>query len=138
MADVDFSITSAAPCPYLDMKTISKVIAALSVVVTLAVPSIASAEALAAKGTISSLETNTPSADAYLQYHGRMFVVTGSKGATSTAEYRWGGTSCGTRTLTEGQVAMLQRALESGTPITPRIQDGQGDVKCIVGFTIAP
>ncbi len=120
------------------MKAISKVIAALSVVVTLAVPSIASAEALGPKGTITALETNTQSADMYLAYHGRMFVMTGSKGATTTAEYRWGGTSCGTRTLTEAQVAMLQRALESGTPITPRIQDGQGDLKCIVGFTLSP
>ena len=120
------------------MKAISKLTAALSVVVTLAVPSIASAEALGTKGTISSLETNTQSADMYLAYHGRMFVLSGSKGATTTAEYRWGGTSCGTRTLSEGQVAMLQRALESGTPVTPRWQDGQGDVKCIVGFTIAP
>jgi hypothetical protein len=53
------------------------------------------------------------------------------------AEYRWGGTSCGSRTLPDSHVAMLQRALErQGTIVQPRFQIGQGDLKCLVGFNL--
>jgi hypothetical protein len=111
---------------------------ALVITATIAVPSVAFADEVGARGTVSSLEVNTAAGDTYLQYHGRIMVLTGNKNTTSTAEYRWGGTSCGSRTLTENQVAMLQRALESGTPIMPRFQNGQGSTKCLVGIAIAP
>ncbi len=85
-------------------------------------------------GPVVALSTNTNSADQYLQYHGRMFVKN-TNGALD--EYRWGGTSCGSRTLTEAELAMLQRALErKNMMIEPRSQDGQGQTKCLVGFTL--
>jgi hypothetical protein len=86
------------------------------------------------KGTVTALEINHSTSDTYLQHHGRVFVVTG----TRSAEYRWGGVACGSRTLTENLVTMLQRALESGTPIAPRYKDGQGGTRCLVGFTLSP
>jgi hypothetical protein len=87
-------------------------------------------------GTVIDLEVHTPSADTYLQHHGRVVIMSG-KFNTNT-EYRWGGTSCGTRTLSDAMVALLQRALESGTPIVLRFQIGQGMAKCLVGFKFAP
>lgn len=92
------------------------------------------AEDLGPKGTVTALEINHLTSDAHLQHHGRVFVATGKR----ISEYRWGGVACGSRTLTENLVTMLQRALESGTPIVPRYQAGQGQTLCLVGFTLSP
>lgn len=99
-----------------------------------ALPSLAHAspDALGARGTIVELETIDPDADTYLQFHGRVVIVAG----TRSSEYRWGGTSCSNQTLSEHHVAMLQRALESATAITPRYILGQGSNKCLAGFTL--
>ena len=86
-------------------------------------------------GALVGLDVNTTSADTYLEYHGRMFVK--NDGGTLD-EYRWGGVSCGSRLLTEDQITMLQRALTSKKmTIETRTQAGQGDAKCLVGFTRA-
>ena len=86
-------------------------------------------------GALVGLEVNTTSADTYLQYHGRTFVK--NDGGT-VDEYRWGGISCGSRVLTEDQVAMLQRALSAKKmTIETHTQAGQGNVKCVVGFSLA-
>ena len=86
-------------------------------------------------GSLVALDVNTPSADTYLQYHGRLFVKDADG---NLGEYRWGGISCGSRVLTEDQVALLQRALNNKKmAIEPRTQDGQGIVKCVVGFILA-
>ena len=86
-------------------------------------------------GSLAGLDVNTGSADTYLQYHGRLFV----KNADGNLdEYRWGGVSCGSRVLTEDQLALLQRALNNKKmTIEPRTQDGQGISKCLVGFKLA-
>lgn len=85
-------------------------------------------------GILVALQENTQSADAYLQYHGRMFVKVGKD---TLSEYRWGGTSCGSRTLEENEVAMLQRALErKNMTIKPLSQSGQAQSQCLVGFTL--
>lgn len=86
-------------------------------------------------GPIVALQLNTPSGDAYLQYHGRMFV----KSATGVDEYRWGGTSCGSRVLTDTQFAAVQRAFDNKQlRIRPIYQDGQASTLCVVGFTMIP
>jgi hypothetical protein len=82
-------------------------------------------------GTASDLELLTPSADTYLQYNGRLVVQVN----TITEEYRWGGTSCGSRTLSADNVRALVATVNAGGQITPRYQLGQGDVRCLVGFT---
>jgi hypothetical protein len=94
----------------------------------------ATADDIGEVGSIVSLDVFTTPADTYLQYHGRMFVKR-SDGVLD--EYRWGGTSCGSRTLTEGQWAALQSALNhKKMTITPTSQDGQGPSKCLVGFSL--
>jgi hypothetical protein len=86
------------------------------------------------RGSLVSLELNTDSADTYLQYHGRMFV----KNVDGVLdEYRWGGTSCGSRTLTEPQFLALQAAANKKNMfVDPRFQNGQGNSKCLVGFNL--
>lgn len=92
------------------------------------------ADAVGSAGLVSQLEINTTSADAYLAYHGRLVVAA----KNGSAEYRWGGTGCGTRVLTDAQVAVLQRAFDSAMKVQPRYQPGQGNILCLVGVTITP
>lgn len=94
----------------------------------------ASADDTGLVGSIAALEVYTTSADTYLQNHGRMFVKN-SDGDVD--EYRWGGTSCGTKVLTEAHVAALQAAQNNKKmTIEPRSQDGPGIIKCLVGFRL--
>ena len=82
-------------------------------------------------GEIASVTLLTPSADNYVQYHGRMFVLEADDTLT---EYRWGGTSCGSKVLSESQVARLMDL--STAPymrITPVWENGAGSTICLVG-----
>ncbi|QYJ80051.1 hypothetical protein [Shewanella acanthi] len=80
------------------------------------------------------LEVNTKSADTYLQYHGKALTKVGTG---VYEEYRWGGTSCGLRVLAAEEVLMLQGALDNpNVKVAMRYQDGQGQSKCIVGFSL--
>ena len=98
------------------------------------VPATAHADETGTAGTVDKIEINTPSADAYLQYHGRVILQWGKNG-NNKAEYRWGGTSCGTRVITPDLIEVLVDAARRGNVyITPRFQPGQGDAKCLVGF----
>jgi hypothetical protein len=108
----------------------------IAVLASLAISSVAVADdAEGIPGTLTVLEVNTTSADAYLGSHGRIVIASG-KNLGNKDEYRWGGVACGTRVMPESMVAMLQRALESGTQILPRYQTGQGDLRCLVGFKL--
>ena len=87
-------------------------------------------------GPLAGLEVFTTSADGYLSYHGRV-LVKNSLGALD--EYRWGGTSCGLRLLSEAQVGALQAALNTKNMfLRPAYQLGQGDLRCLVGFLLVP
>lgn len=99
-----------------------------------AMPATALADETGSAGSVQIVEINTPSADTYLQYHGRVIVKTGK---ANTAEYRWGGTSCGSRTVDADLVQVLiQASRNADVVVTPRFQAGQGDVKCLVGLTV--
>lgn len=99
----------------------------------LAIPLTANAaDATGPEGQAKTIQINTPSADVYLQYHGRVTVTSGKK----TAEYRWGGTSCGSRTMSPEMIELLVDAVRENVRITPIYQDGQGTTKCLVGFTL--
>lgn len=106
--------------------------ASLLAVCLLVAPAIASADESAAQGIAWDLQVVTPSADTYLQYHGRLLVMVGA----TAEEYRWGGTSCGSRTMSEDNVRMLAEAVSKGLLLTPRFQTGQGAAKCLVGFSV--
>jgi hypothetical protein len=96
----------------------------------LVAPATASADENFAQGTAWDLEVLTNSADNYLTYHGRLVVMVG----TTPEEFRWGGTSCGSRTMSQDNVRYLTEAVREGMLITPRFQIGQGSAKCLVGF----
>lgn len=85
-------------------------------------------------GKAKTIEVNSPSADKYLQFHGRVFVKSGK----STTEYRWGGTACGSRTMTPEMVQLLVDTVRSDADIrlVPTYQKGQGSSKCLVGFRL--
>lgn len=85
------------------------------------------------EGRAKTIEVNAPSSDSYLQFHGRVFVTSGK----TTTEYRWGGTSCGSRTMSPEMVELLVGAVRAeDVRIVPSFQDGQGSTKCLVGFSI--
>lgn len=84
-------------------------------------------------GTVLSVEIRTGSADFYLQAHGILMVKQSID--DMVVEYRWGGTSCGSKVLTESQLAYLMDL--SAAPymlIEPIYQNGQGAAICLVGF----
>jgi hypothetical protein len=110
------------------------VLPALALALALASPGLAlAADQTGTEGRAKSLQVNAPSSDAHLQYHGRVFVQAGK----NTTEYRWGGTSCGSRTLTPELVSLLADTVRQGdSTIVPIFQNGQGSTKCLVGFTI--
>jgi hypothetical protein len=95
------------------------------------VPSSASAaDAEGVPGIAWDLQVLTTSADTYLQYHGRLVLLVGA----TPEEYRWGGTSCGSLTMSEDNIRLLKESVREGLTVTPRYLPGQGDLKCLVGF----
>jgi hypothetical protein len=79
-----------------------------------------------------ALNVNTVDSDTFLQFHGRMIVGDSIGGY---AEYRWGGTACGSKTLEEYEVARLQDAMNNPRILVqPLWQAGQGSSQCLVGF----
>ena len=109
-------------------------VAAMTLVASMLLASPASADTFGEVGTVAAVQINTSEADTYLQFHGKLSVRNADK---LIDEYRWGGTSCGSRLLTEAEVAALQRALDNKKArIQPIYQDGQGQTLCLVGFNI--
>jgi hypothetical protein len=101
----------------------------------LALPATAlAADKTGSEGRAKTIEVNAQSSDSYIQFHGRLFVTSGK----TTTEYRWGGTACGSRTMTADMVALLVDIVRDRDEIriTPAYQDGQGSSKCLVGFSL--
>lgn len=109
---------------------------ALATLAALSLPTnVFASDSTGQKGSVETIEINHSTADTFLQYHGRIVIKTGK----TTAEYRWGGTSCSNKTLPSELVALLWDAFRTrkNTHVTPRFQSGQGSNKCLVGFTFA-
>ncbi len=128
-------------CPIIrPTMTIHRSLLSLAAFATLSLSTLSStafaADSTGAAGTLDSVEINNPTADTYLQYHGRVVINSAGK----LTEYRWGGTSCSTKVMSESVVALLWDAFynRGTTTITPRFQAGQGTNKCLVGFSLAP
>lgn len=101
----------------------------------LALPTVAhAADQTGAAGKISNIEVLSPSAENYVQYHGRVFVAVGKR----TTEYRWGGTSCGSKTLSADMLDLLVQAARTQTNVAPVFSKGAGSTSCLVGFSIQP
>jgi len=91
------------------------------------------ADNVGALGPLVVVARNSDSADLYLLYNGRIIVGDAIGGY---AEYRWGGTSCGTKTLTEAQTSDLLAAMNNPRVlIEPLWQAGQGLSQCLVGYS---
>jgi hypothetical protein len=82
-------------------------------------------------GPVAELEIVQSAADRYLQFHGRVVIQV----ADRQVEYKWGGSHCSNRTLTEATVAALQRTHLAGATVLPRYVAGQGLNRCLAGFT---
>lgn len=94
------------------------------------------ADEVGAIGPVAGLQINTTSADTYLAFNGRVYVKNPDG---MLDEYRWGGVACSTKVLTVDQVAALQRAMDNKQmQIQPLHLAGQGQIRCLVGFTIVP
>ena len=99
----------------------------------LALPTVAhAADQTGAAGKITNLEVLSPSAENYVQYHGRVFITASKR----TTEYRWGGTSCGSKTLSADMLNLLVQAQRGGANVAPVFAKGSGSTSCLVGFAI--
>lgn len=84
--------------------------------------------------TIHSLRVLERTNDDYAKMHGELEVYPVSKNKTYT--YRWGGSSCPGRNLTETNVMLLGEGLTHKMKIQIEMKLGQGGSKCIVGFRL--
>jgi hypothetical protein len=94
------------------------------------------ADSTGATGKVKALEVNSPSADTYVAYHGKVGIKTGKAGAINY--YTWGGTQCQGKTISDEMVDLLMHAFKSRkyTRVTPRYKSGAGPTKCLVGIKI--
>jgi len=110
-----------------------RMIALLAVATTLLGGVAWAADVTGPAGAVLSVEVRTVSADLYLQFHGRLVVQQSID--DMAVEYRWGGTSCGSRILTASQLGyLMDLAAAPYMMIEPFYQDGQGQTICLVGF----
>lgn len=108
-------------------------LSALALAITIPATAFA-ADKSGSEGRAKTIEVNAQSSDSYIQYHGRLFVTSGK----TTTEYRWGGTSCGSRTMSPEMVQLLVDIVRDRDEIriSPTYQDGQGSTKCLVAFSL--
>jgi hypothetical protein len=88
-------------------------------------------------GKVISVHINGSLSDSYKTFHGSVKIkAPGKRGRTS--EYKWGGTACPAKDLTDHQVDLLVQAFHhrKTTQVVPRTKNGQGGVKCLVGFEL--
>ena len=84
--------------------------------------------------TIHSLRVLERTNDEYAKMHGELEVYPVSKNKTYT--YRWGGSSCPGRNMTDTNVMLLAEGLTHKMKIQIEMKLGQGGSKCIVGFRL--
>jgi len=106
---------------------------AVTLALAFSVAGTAAADNTGALGPLVVVSRNSASADTYLQFHGRAVVGDSIGGYV---EYRWGGASCGSRTLTEFQVGELIAGMNNPRLLVePLWQAGQGNAQCLVGYS---
>ena len=92
------------------------------------------ADEIGLAGFVQNIAVKTVSADTYLQTHGELVILQTSNEQLTT--YRWGGTACGSKVLTDAQLSYLMDfASAPYMVVEPIHKPGQGDSKCLVGFT---
>ncbi len=113
----------------------------LSLAVLLAatsLPTLASADSSGATGYVTSLTVNMKSSDTYNSYHGSVVLREGSEPGSTLREYRWGGSLCSGRDLSDANVHLLTEAFRgrTDTQVIPRYKMGQAGSRCLVAFTL--
>ncbi|MEZ4450744.1 MAG: hypothetical protein R3B09_14780 [Nannocystaceae bacterium] len=105
---------------------------------TAALPSMTFADSTGSPGYVISLTVHESSSDLYGTYRGSVTIRQGQEPGSTQTEYRWGGTLCSGRNVTEANIELLTIALRgrSDTQIVPRYKMGQGGVRCLVSFTL--
>lgn len=104
----------------------------LTLLFALSTPAFA-ADQIGRDGLVETLTTYQNTADTYLAMHGAVVLAT----VAGAEEYKWGGSACSNRALSDRHVEMLQRAMESGATVSPRFKAGQGTNRCLVGFVLS-
>jgi len=89
-------------------------------------------------GYVTSLTVNQKTSDSYSSFRGSIIVREGTEPASATREYRWGGTLCSGRDLSDADIHLLVEALRgrADTQIKPRYKTGQAATRCLVSFTL--
>ena len=102
-------------------------------------PALASADSKGQSGRIIEVQINTAGSDDHAQYRGEVTVRSGKKNTATETTYKWGGSVCPGKDLTEHQVELLVHALtdRGRVSIVPRYKNGQGGNKCLVAFSLA-
>lgn len=105
---------------------------------TAALPSMTFADSTGSPGYVTSLTVHESSSDLYGTYRGSLTVREGQEPGSSQSEYRWGGTLCSGKNVSESSIQLLMIALRgrSDTQIVPRYKMGQGGIRCLVSFTL--
>jgi hypothetical protein len=104
------------------------------VATTLMLPPVAIADSLGTAGKLVGLRDVNAASDDYALIRGSVWVDEG-KGAIT--EYRWGGSVCPGRNLSEDEIANLSRALnDSQLRLIPIYQNGQGNSVCLTHFLL--
>lgn len=101
-----------------------------------AIPSTSFADSNGAVGTVASLTVYESSSDSYAMYNGVLSVREKSTGTTRS--YKWGGSICPSKTVSDSSLALLFDALRSkeNVEIVPSYKLGNGNERCLTGFRL--
>lgn len=88
-------------------------------------------------GKVISVTINGSKSDDYKSYHGSVKIKPPGK-RKRPVEYKWGGTLCPGKNLTDHEVGLLVQAFHNRktTHVLPRMKSGQAHTKCLVGFEL--
>jgi len=88
-------------------------------------------------GKIISVTINGSKSDDYKTFHGSVTIRPPGK-RQRPVEYKWGGTACPGKDLTDHEVDILVGAFHErkSTLVVPRSKNGQGGAICLVGFEL--
>ncbi|MGQ0697865.1 MAG: hypothetical protein ACT4PZ_06425 [Panacagrimonas sp.] len=100
----------------------------------IAVPAAHAADTQGTTGQLISLKINETSSDSYAVQRGSLVI---HENGLVPREYRFGGTICSGRNLSEQNQNNLASVDSSPTiVVTPFYKSGQGNVRCLVGYRL--
>lgn len=91
------------------------------------------ADTVGLTGAIVGLREVNSNSDRYALLRGSIWI---EESPGQLQEYRWGGSACPGKDLTEDEVANLARNLDRNVRIIPIFKNGQGGSRCLVEFII--